>query len=335
MKHVFVINSHTTFMTAMGVIDFKMLLHKDVILIYTRNYVNSLKDKELLSVDLSEESEFCNLEAYKSRQGLNKCITIIDSWINNFIHESYELYFPHLQLLMCQLLYTNSLCIRGSFLQEGAICQPNKFISKFSVYEKIKNYIFSLTWHTDRLVRPLAWYQPNHLPKQNEIDSYSLSSDFFRYLPSKNHIIKWPKYMINQTFSENSKIFIFDGYVKNGLLELDYYMNVCKQVIKDNAGEVNYLKFHPAQSKDEMNMIISIFKQFSLMTLVLDSSVPFEAILSSSQKLNIVGFSSSLLKFAYDLGHNVSVNDYLLKQSKLYSKHIASSGFPYMSDIIK
>lgn len=322
-------------MTAMGVIDYKKLLHKDVILVYTRNYVNSVKDEDLLSVDLSEENDICNLEAYRNKHGLKKCIALIDARINDFIHESYELYFPHLQLLMCQLLYTNSFCIRGSYLQEGAICQPNKFISKFSWYDKIKNYIFSLTWHTHRLVRPLAWYQPNHLSKQSEIDSYSLSADFFRYLPSNNHIIKWPKYEINQTFPENSRIFIFDGYVNNGLLELDYYMNVCKQVIKNNASEVNYLKFHPAQSKDEMNMIISIFKQFSLKTLMFDSSVPFEAILSSSQKLNIVGFSSSLLKFAYDLGHNVSVNDYLLKQSRLYSKHIESSGFPYMSDIIK
>ena len=201
--------------------------------------------------------------------------------------------------------------------------------------DKIKNYIFSLTWHTDRLVRPLGWYQPNHLSKQSMIDSYSLSSDFFRYLPSNNHIIKWPKYKITQTFPENARIFIFDGYVKNGLLELDYYIKVCKQVIKDKAGEINYLKFHPAQNKDEMNMIINIFKQLSLNELVFDSSVPFEVILSSNQKLNIVGFSSSLLKFAYDLGHNVSVNDFLLKQSESYSKHVASSGIPYMSDILK
>ena len=322
-------------MTAMGVINFKKILHRDVVLIYTRNYVNSIKDEDLLSVDLSHECEFCNLEAYKSRRGLKKSITLIDDWINSFIHEPFELYFPHLQLLMCQLLYTNSFCIRGSYLQEGAICQPNRFISKFSMSDKIKNYIFSLTWHTDRLVRPLGWYQPNHLSKQSMIDSYSLSSDFFRYLPSNNHIIKWPKYKITQTFPENARIFIFDGYVKNGLLELDYYIKVCKQVIKDKAGEINYLKFHPAQNKDEMNMIINIFKQLSLNELVFDSSVPFEVILSSNQKLNIVGFSSSLLKFAYDLGHNVSVNDFLLKQSESYSKHVASSGIPYMSDILK
>ena len=94
MKHVFVINSHTTFMTAMGVINFKKILHRDVVLIYTRNYVNSIKDEDLLSVDLSHECEFCNLEAYKSRRGLKKSITLIDDWINSFIHEPFELYFP-------------------------------------------------------------------------------------------------------------------------------------------------------------------------------------------------------------------------------------------------
>jgi hypothetical protein len=56
-------------MTAMGVVIFKKIFHKDVILIYTRDYVNSVKDKDLLSVDLSHEKEFCNLEVYKSRQG--------------------------------------------------------------------------------------------------------------------------------------------------------------------------------------------------------------------------------------------------------------------------
>ena len=42
MKHVFIIHSHTTFLTAIGCVNYQKLTSSDIIFLYVRNYKNSI-----------------------------------------------------------------------------------------------------------------------------------------------------------------------------------------------------------------------------------------------------------------------------------------------------
>ena len=53
MKHLFVINSHTTCMTALGVIDYLHLNKDDIIFVLVRNYKNILIQGKYKEIDMS------------------------------------------------------------------------------------------------------------------------------------------------------------------------------------------------------------------------------------------------------------------------------------------
>ncbi len=53
MKKVFLINSHTTYFSALAVINQLHLQNDDVRMIYVRNYNNALVKNDVSSIDLS------------------------------------------------------------------------------------------------------------------------------------------------------------------------------------------------------------------------------------------------------------------------------------------
>jgi len=333
MKHVFYLNSHTTFLTVLGTIEYLKIDTSDVIFLYTRNYKHNIPCNSVAEYDFTQENDICN-DCYGSRTQLVKAIKLIDDFVDEKIKDDYILYIPHLHMGTAQLLYTNPRCIKVAYVQEGAICQPKKFVINIPIKETIKNIIKNkLLLRTKRVWRGIGWYQSGTLNKQKSIDSYSFSKDFFKYLPSSNHIVKWPKLNIETNVKSGSTVFVFDGHVTNGLVEREYYYNVCKLIISKFAGENNYVKFHPAQQDDEREYIKSLFaiaeKSFSLC----DDATPFELVLSNVSNLRVIGFGSSLLMYAHLLGHEVYAKDNLLLKSPLYQKYLRESDFPCFNDI--
>ena len=143
MKHVFIINSHTTYLTSLGIIEYLSLSPDDIVMIYTRHYNNSLLGDKYFIIDFSAEDEICTKNAQKGGYQLQNCIQIVDNCVRNYIKTQYSLYFPHLQMVISQLFFTNSLCVKGSYVQEGAFCQPGKYIHKFKLLDKLKNFIIN------------------------------------------------------------------------------------------------------------------------------------------------------------------------------------------------
>lgn len=334
MKHVFVINSHTTFLTSRGTIELLHINEDDVVMLYTRSYRNSIVNVKNVR-DVTEESDYCEEYVLKNKYYNKKCISLIDAVVEDSIRDVYELYVPHMQLKICQLLYTNRKCLRVSYIQEAGYPQPKKFLTRLSLEDIIKNIIYYLFFQNRRAKRVVGWYQPHLLNKQKTINSYAVNPNFFQQLPSKNHVVKWPSFTLNIDFKSNGVFFVFDGFVKNGIIEKDFYLNACNYIIQKYAGVHNYLKFHPGQSQSEKDFIKKCFIAIDCDINILDDSIPFEVIISSFSNLVIVGFSSSLLKFASDLGHTVYANDDLLKKSEKYQQHICNSGFPYMCDLLE
>lgn len=320
IQHVFIIHSHTTFLTAMGVLDYMKINIKDVVFLYSRNYSNSLatpRCKIINTTDLVDKQELL----WNNRRR-KEIIREIDQIINNAIIDKYILYAPHFAMPFAQVLYTHKKCIKAAYIQEGGMIYRKAIVTHLPFLKTIRCFITDKGYrHTNRIWSAYGWYMPGKLYKQRDLDSYAISDDVFKYLPSNNHVIKWPHFDIPLPIKDYAHVFVFDGFVKNHLIEQDFYLKKCKELVDKFAQEFSYIKFHPAQSQDERDEIKSYFNLLGKKYKVLDNSVPFEIILSSVNGLSVIGFGSSLLYFARDMGHTVHCMDKWLQESPLYMNY--------------
>lgn len=332
MKHVFIINSHTTFLSAYGAINYEKIDEKDVILICIRNYKNKIIKYSCQQYDLSDLSEETFKDFLHNYSARKMVFRKVDEFVNKYINGEFKLYAPHYALPLAQVLYSNKWCKEGSYIQEGAYTYKNLFLSNLSFLQKMRYfYAFYLYKRTMRIRGGGQWFIEGHLSKQKDIHSYAINNSFFKYLPSINHIVKWPSIDMELDFEDDSRIFIFDGFVKNCMMEKEYYMNICSKLIKEYHMKFNYIKFHPGQPEEERNIILSFFENEGLAYRIMDNDIPMELIISSKKNLNFAGFSSSVLYYAIDYGHNVVHREDWQMESPLYSKFLENSGITTLS----
>lgn len=335
MKHVFIINSHTTFLTVCGTINYEELNQNDIVLLSIRGYKAPLIDNFRI-IDLTDFSISFKEGINNSSAERRKLIRELDCIIEEKINDKYIFYAPHFASFLFQAIYTNKNCLRGAYVQEGALPQPNAFLTKLSIKQILQHIYYDIIcWRTTRVWRTWYWYIKGSLYKQKSIESYSINNIFFKYLPSNNHIVVWPELKISESIRKGSVFFIFDGFVGNGIIESDYYLNVCTAVIKENGCKDNYIKFHPGQVTSEREAILNVFKDNHLNFKVLGDQTPVEIIISSFKDLVFVGFSSSLLYFAYIYGHRVISRDFLLFNSDLYNIYKKTYGVKSYEENIK
>ena len=106
MKYLFLIHSHTTFLSSMGTIDFLQLKNEDIRIAFIRNYKNSLYDFKSPTVDLSWAFEY---PFFKNFFRYNNFIENIDSIIEEFTEsEEYVMCasFPG-NILLYQIIFSN------------------------------------------------------------------------------------------------------------------------------------------------------------------------------------------------------------------------------------
>lgn len=325
MKNVFIINSHTTFLSAMGTINYLKLPSENVLMLYMRNYNNRCicHDYKVLEV-----SDFMNSfdTLFSSHAEQKKCIERIDDFIECNIGEKYRLFCPHLGHGVWQAFYTHSLCMEMSYIQEGGMPYTTVYLTHFSFKRFILFYSVKIYLRTNRVWRG-GWYTHGTMTKQKELHSYAVNSLFFRKLPSINHIIKWPTVDVGIKIKLESTIFIFDGFVQNHLIERDFYMKKCRELVFQCVNNYNYIKFHPAQTQEDIEMILSYFQEQKCRYELLPNDIPFEMILLSNRNLKLAGFGSSLLYFAYELGNEVISQDQWLLSSPLYKNYRKKCGF--------
>lgn len=327
MKHVFVINSHTTFLTALGTVNYLKLKDEDVILIYTRNYANKVTPVPYKIVEGTEIANSCRNIA----TNYEKVIKDVDEFIDKSICTRYDLYVPHMWHFFFQLLYTNRKCNRVSYIQEGGPVQTKVYENDVPLLERIKTFIR----HTvlGRRTFECKWYKKGIIYKQFSLDSYAINHAYFKCLPSKNHIVKWPEQKLDLTIDTHSPIFIFDGHINNGLVEADVYLKVCRDIVSQYGKNKNYVKFHPAESKEERNIIMNYFLENGITAELMSDDIPMEYVIIQFRNLTFVGFTSSLLYYAHDYGHNVICCEKTLTQaSDFYREHVKSSGFQTYSE---
>lgn len=334
MKNVFIINSHTTFLSALGTIRYLKLKEETVLLLYMRNYSNSVIKHEFKVVDISDFIESFD-SLYKSKIYRYISIKKIDLFIDSLIGEPFNLFCPHLLHQVWQVIYTNKLCQQMSYIQEGGIPYKEYYITNPSLRTRIRLYVSNVLYRMTNRIWHGGWYTYGTMKKQKDLHSYAIDDIFYRYLPSKNHRIMWPKINMNNVIADGSTVFVFDGFVKNGLCEEDIYINNSKRLVSTHHGIKNYIKFHPVQSNSQKQTIYDFILKESIDFHILPDDVPFELILSSSNHLKVVGFGSSLLYYAYNLGHDVVCEDDWLLESSLFSNYYKRTGLLRFCDYIK
>lgn len=335
MKHLFLINSHTSFLSAVGTIDYLGLQSEDVVFFTVRNYKNTMFELAWKTVDISDIfSKYTTHEIWHERKKRNDYLKLIDHLIEGNVSENFKLYAFHYAHPGSQMIYTHPLCVEGAYIQEGGVPFKKAYVTNPKLFERFVAWtVNKLYLKTRRCHYPLSWYYPGFLNKQQEVHSFAISNNFFKYLPSTNHIIKWPQKRTDVKIKDDSMVFIFDGFVRNTFCEKDFYLKCCKRLILEESHNFNYVRFHPAQMEDEKSEIISFFTKHHLSVEVMDPTIPFEWILTScNMHLYVCGFGSSLLYFAKDMGHNVVCRDEWLIKSKLYRKYKEKCGFIWFKD---
>lgn len=336
-SHIFVINSHTTFLTVLGIIDYLSLSKNDVLLLRVRNYDNDLT-KYWDTIDTSKLCSECEVLLRKDLKRNLKIdyIKKVDDFVSTYFSNKYHLYAPHLAHPFWQVMYTNSKCTHFSYVQEGALPFTSAFQNKVPFWGKVKNLIFKIIG-SERYWYYRPWFLKSKIKKTSLVDSYSTNEAFFRYLPVPNYRIRWPEPTMDYSISLKNPhmIFIFDGFVSNMIMQLDDYLGECKKLIDKEAKTYNYLKFHPAQKRDEISTICEYFKQKNLHFEELESTKPFEYTIISNRDLNLTGFGSSLLYLAYEHGHNVTCYDYVLNKYILYRENRKRCGFMSFDEYVK
>ena len=328
MKHVFVINSHTTFLTSMGVISYLDLHDDDVIFIYIRNYRNTIAQIPYKTIDATK----LVLSYIEITSNYDTIIRTTDSFINQHLGTRYNLYVPHFWHYFFQVLYTHPFCKRVYFVQEGGPAYTNLYETQVSMLERLKMFV----WLAVRRKRTFEckWYKRGIIYKQRKLDSFAINNTYFKHLPSENHIVKWPSQKVDITIESNHPIFIFDGYVTNGLVEKDVYLSLCYEIVLEQASSHNYVKFHPAQTDEERETILRNFAEKGCVAEIMSDDIPMEYIIIQFRKLKFIGFTSSLLYYAHDYGHEVvSYETRLLSTSKAFSEYVRISGFQTYSDV--
>ena len=334
MKYIFIAHSHTLFLTAMGTIRYLNIAYEDVFFICTRNYDTKLIPDCCVKIRGEKIYQWSDEIYYsKDKSFIKERLKFLDNYIGELIHDDYELFVPHLSDPLFQILYTHKRCRKVSYVQEGAYTASGWFLSKVPWYRKVRRKI-NLVRHygNTRFYCNLSlWYMDGVLRNQKDLDAYVIYEDFFDGLDCVPRIVSWPNYDIELPDRIDGPVFVFDGFVKNGLSDSDYYLEKCKLLISRFHQAKNMVKFHPAQSKEECNTILSFFKELGANCREMDESIPFELYIIKEKMMTVVGMGSSLLYYAHSRGHHVICCDTWMMNDAKY-RHNHDRGYPFFHE---
>jgi len=316
MKHVFSIHSHTIFLTSMGVIDYLKLKHEDIVFLLGRKYSCIYIPQDIKCV------EFVHFNDYGSkplnRKKLKTQLLDIDKMIANSIGEEFIFYCPHTGVNM-QAIITNDKCIGMHYIQESC----SDFYDIPFNWKRVLYWFQNIWMNEKRYYRQEDWNPtPNIIEKIRNTEIYAVSYNVFKSAPFKKNIVSWPKYELSIQLNDSYPVFVFDIAVACKLVSLELYLKAAQTIIKENAGEVSYIKFHPHESELEKKELHKIFENLNLKYLDLPQEIPMELVLAAHPRMQIVGYASSLVYFAKDLGHPVSQRTDLLCGEKKYAKFL-------------
>ena len=293
VKHVFVIGSHTPYLTAIGVINKLELKHEDVVFVLGRHYKCFDQPKDIKVCDMSHLyfRLLRNLTPWNCKAYVKK----IDDFIEENVGEDYILYMCHLLSYPNQSMATNPLCKEVKFIQEGIIdmCvgNPKHRITLKGIIGNTFYMNFGRTWKTD-------YWDDYRCGVRHASETFAITPSLFNKLDCKHTLVDWPKMNIPLTLADDGIYFVFESLVEQRNIEKHIFMEATEKMIRKYAGKHNYVKYHPFQKQENKDYITSLFSKCGTTVEMLPDNVPFEMILATQPHMKVCGFTTSLIFFS-------------------------------------
>lgn len=335
MKHVFLVHSSTTLIVAKGVIERESVDRDDVLFILTRGFSTNLDYNKINVNELFQHFE--NI-TYKNFYKGWKFIGKVDEFVNSCINDNFMIYLPHIAHPFFQILCTHVNCLDVKILEEGVNCLSKKIYNNVGSFKfKLINLIFNDLgiYGKTRYFRVRSNIDFPLIRKKLQPIFYSITPNGFK------EVNGYEKKVVNYNFADlnndrniienNSAVFVFEGIVEQGNLSKETFFNSIRYVTDEIKENKIYVKFHPAQSKENIEEICRILtSKFEI--IILDNSVILELEFLKTKNLLVYGFTTSLLHYAKLFGHQIISYSSLWKEDEKFISFRAFNDFPIPSN---
>lgn len=327
MKHIFLIHSHTLFLTSIGVIEKENLAKEDVIFLYSRNYNNSLP-YSFESYDLSKEIEdtyyiifsWSRRNFWFNKKHRDVSVQFFDSFLAEHAPGGFILYACHLQSFANQIIATNRLCKECFYIQEGGRVMTPDITTRVKWFCRLYNFIFL---HGEKRIWKMTnWFPNENTPYRKPITAYAFDKAYFCDVPKETKMVSWPRIDVDIELKINWPMFLLEGAVELGQVDRKTYMEAVDRLVGMYAKKDNYIKFHPKQSNKIKLEFKGMFEKRGLCVEELPMSIPFELIVANFKDLDLYGFGTSLLFYGQAFGHRVTAHEEWLMGSARYRAHV-------------
>jgi len=320
MKHIFVIHSNLAFLASISIVNQLKLPVADILLFCFRKYKPLLGETPYITYDVDDLFAYGHSFLLSSKIR-DKYVKSIDTFIDKLIEDEYVAYLPQLLTYGHQVLVSNQKCTEVHLFQESA----KPFFKRHKSYKHYIRYL--LLSLNDRVWAQEDFNIPSYMNKRlRQITAWSFDNNYFakmKYVQKKP--LKMPNIELPFEYNSSFPFFVFEAAIEGGHIEKDVYMDVCDLLVQKYGETCNYLKFHPGQTKENREEILMKFSKCGKKYIIIPDGIPFELIILKYENLKVVGFTSSLIYFAQNEGHNViSKADYLKKRSKKFRRFINS-----------
>lgn len=324
MKHVFFVHSHITFILSKLIINKYVLLKKDIVFIVSRNYKNeelAFYDSINFSQIHDELSKYYIKDFFKIYSYIEKIDHVIESKIDN---KEFIVYLPIVRHKLMQIIASHKNCICVNIVEEGMTSYSDYFFNDIdsNIFKRIGKFIFNnlffLTKERFFYIKP---FELRYFNKNISSKFYTISKLGFNGVKEEIVYLNFKEYnkKCNYDIDNNTPILILEGAVEQGNLSIDILEEAVDQMISSIDYNKIYVKFHPVQSIETINLINQIFKKYNKQIIKIPKEISIE-LLSLDKKLIIYGFSSSLLFYTKLFGSEVYSYEYLLLKDYKYKK---------------
>jgi len=333
MKHLFYVHSHITYYISVAIINKLGLKLNEVVFVKSRNYNNTSIDKDSVTFSISrihhEIDGIGKLDFYKTYKYINQIDSLIHSNLNN---SEFNVYLPMIRHKAMQIIATHKNCKQINIIEEGVIAYSKHFTNfkEKKIIVKIGkifvNDILNLGKSRFFYLKP---FDLRRFKDKERSVFYTISNLGYKGLPYNIEKIELQEDP-NITYTVTSKtVLVLEGAVEQGNLKIENFIDAVKFIIKDNEIEDKQIsiKYHPAQSKENINKIVNTINELGVKPISIPNNIPFEQFAIKNNNLMVLGFTTSLLFYAKELGCSVKSYESLLLKDELFLKYRQENNF--------
>lgn len=320
MKYLFHVHSYTCYITSLGVIKTENLSKEDVTFLICRGLPvidNDIKhvymDDHLYYQPYFTNKQLTSFKFLKSKKYIKQVDKIID---NNF-DEKFVYYVHNSRNYLYRIVISHPLCEEVQFIEDGLdmyldeVEFDRKYPRKVRLRHKVINFFLGkLLGVYDRLMQvddPFA-------NKSGERHIYGLTDySFAKFIDEDANYHKVDTEYIRKAqeflLPKGTNLFVFSALVEQHITTQPIINDFLRWFVNKFQITELSVNFHPHQSEDVRNEIITILKEEGIIVNVVPDEVVMEILFINNDDINVYGIGTSLLIYA----------TYFMEKAKVHS----------------